>query len=247
MKIGLVSCLMKDNDIDHQLTQMENYLSLKHNCDLLCFGESFLQGFEGLTWEYAEDIKRSLTRDDPIIHHIRKLAKIRNCGISFGFIEKEDGFLYSSNMVIDQTGEIIDLFRRVSSGWKEPQASSMYKEGQGFHTFSYMDRVFGVALCGDVWHDYLLKDLEKMKMDALLWPVYMDYSVEEWNGSLLKEYAERTESLPYPVLMINSYVEDPQRAKGGCYVFLQSRIVSALPMGSLGVLEFSSRKIRDPM
>ncbi|WP_350344783.1 carbon-nitrogen hydrolase family protein [Proteinivorax tanatarense] len=215
MKIGLVSCLMKDNDIAHQLAQMEHYVSNNHNCDLICFGESFLQGFEGLTWKYDEDIKRALAQDDPIIFHIRELANSYNCGISFGFIEKENNTLYSSNMVVDLNGKIIDVFRRVSIGWKEPIASSMYKEGQGFHTFTYMDKVLGVAICGDVWHDCFLKELEQMNMDALLWPLYVDFSIEQWNESFQKEYVERTQKLPYPALMINSFVENSQRAKGG--------------------------------
>lgn len=238
VKIGLVSCLMKDNDIELQLAQIEYYVSTNHTCDLICFGESFLQGFEGLTWNYDEDLKRALEQDDPIILHIRELAKSYHCGISFGFFEKENSTLYSSNMVINSEGNIIDVFRRVSPGWKEPIAGSMYKEGKGFHTFTYMDKVLGVAICGDVWHDSFLKELELMDMDALLWPLYVDYSPEEWNASFQYEYAERTQKLTYPALMINSFVEDSRRAKGGCYVFYQNRIQSSLPMGNIGVLKF---------
>ncbi len=237
MKIGLVSCLMKDNDTKHQLKQIEHYVSTNHNCDLICFGESFLQGFEGLTWEYDEDIKRALAKDDPIILHIRQLAKNYKCGISFGFIEKEEDIIYGSNMVIDSCGEIIDVFRRVSTGWKEPIANSKYKEGKGFHTFTYMDKVLGVAICGDLWDDCFFKDLEQIKMDILLWPLYVDFSIEQWNKSFQKEYVERTKKLPYPVLMINSFVEDPHRAKGGCYVLYRNEIVISLPMGNIGLLE----------
>ena len=238
MKIGLVSSLMKDNNIEHQLGQMEYYISLNHNCDLICFGESFLQGFEGLTWKYDEDIKRALTKDGPVILYIRELAKRYNCGISFGFIEKEGNNIYSSNMVINSKGKIVDIFRRVSIGWKEPIANSLYKEGNGFHTFTYLDKVIGVAICGDVWHDNFLGELEHMKMDALLWPLYIDFSIEDWNKTYKKEYAERTKNLPYPALMINSYVEEPKGAKGGCYVFYQNQIISSLPMGNIGILEF---------
>jgi N-carbamoylputrescine amidase len=238
MKIGLVSCLMKNNDIKHQLAQIEYYVSTNNNCDLICFGESFLQGFEGLTWSYDEDIKRALDQDDPIILHIGELAKNYNCGISFGFIEKENGAIYSSNMVIGSKGDVIDVFRRVSNGWKEAVANSMYKEGNGFHTFTYMDKVLGVAICGDVWYDHFLKKLEQMEMDVLLWPLYVDFSIEQWNKSFQYEYAERLQNLPNPALMINSFVEDSQGAKGGCYVFYQNRIDSSLLMGDIGILEF---------
>lgn len=238
MRFGLVSCLVKDNDIEHQLKQIEHYASLNHNCDLICFGESFLQGFDGLTWKYDQDIERALTKDHSIIDRIRKVAETSKCGISFGFIERDKSTLYSSNMVIDSYGEIIDIFRRISPGWKEPKANNMYKEGQEFHTFTYMDKVLGTAICGDIWDDHLLKDLEGMKMDALLWPVYIDYSVTQWNRHSRKEYVERTQNLPYPVLMINSFCEDNNRAKGGCYVFHHNTIAASLPLGNTGVLEF---------
>lgn len=238
MKIGLISSLMKDNDIEHQLQQMEYYFSINKNCDLICFGESFLQGFRGLTWRYDEDINRALTKDDPVIIYIRELTKKYKCGVSFGFIEKEGKTIYSSNMVINSKGEIIDVFRRVSPGWKKPIANTMYQEGCGFHTFTYMDKVLGVAICGDIWHDNLLSELENMKMDLLLWPIYVDFSIEVWNKDHRDDYAERTRNLSGPVLMINSFIEEPKRAKGGCYVFYQNQIVSSLPTGNMGIVEF---------
>lgn len=190
MKIGLVSALMKDNNIENQLAQIKYYLSTNNNLDLICFGESFLQGFEGLTWNYEEDIKRALTMDDLIILEIMQLAKNYNCGISFGFIEKEKGIIYNNNMVINSYGEIVDVFRRVSPGWKESITDSRYKEGQGFYTFTYMDKKLALAICGDVWHDHFLKELEQLKMDAILWPLYIDFSIEEWNESFKQEYTD---------------------------------------------------------
>lgn len=238
MKIGLVSCLMKDNDIEHQLEQMEFYISKNHDCDLICFGESFLQGFEGLTWEYNEDLKRALEQNNPIIKRIRELARTSKCGISFGFIEKENNILYSSNMVVGMDGQIVDVFRRVSVGWKEAIAGPMYKEGPGFHTFAYMNKVLGVAICGDLWQDHFLDEIEQLNMVALLWPVYVDFAVEQWNQAYESEYADRIKNLPYPVLMINSFVDAPHRANGGCFVFHRNEVISSLPMGKMGILKF---------
>lgn len=238
MKIGLVSSLMRDNNLEYQLKQIEYYVINNISCDMLCFGESFLQGFEGLTWDYDEDIKRALSKNDCSIIRIRKLAKEYNCAISFGFIEKEDNIIYSSNMVIDKNGEVIDLFRRVSEGWKEPIATCMYREGDSFHTFTFMNKKIGVAICGDVWYDCNLEKLQDMNMDVLLWPLYVEYDVDEWNESIQTEYVERVQSLQYPVLMINSYVEDVHRAYGGCYAFYKNKTINSLPMGNIGVLEF---------
>jgi len=75
MKIGLVSGLMEDNNIEQQIFQIEHYVSKNKTFDLLCFGESFLHGFEGLTWNYDEDIKRALKQTDKKIKQICKIAK----------------------------------------------------------------------------------------------------------------------------------------------------------------------------
>lgn len=73
----------------------------------------------------------------------------------------------------------MDLFRRVSPSWKEPITGFLYREGQGLHTLTYADQVLGVAICGDVWHDHFLEELKRIKMNAFLWPLYVDFSVEE--------------------------------------------------------------------
>ena len=65
---------MRDHDIEHQLAQMEDYLKSNPGYDILCFGESFLQGLEGLIWDYEEDLRRALALDGPVIHRVQALA-----------------------------------------------------------------------------------------------------------------------------------------------------------------------------
>lgn len=55
--------------------------------------------------------------------------KIGIC-VSFGYIENYKGLLYCSYMTINENGEIINNFKRVSPGWKESFADpTHYKEG----------------------------------------------------------------------------------------------------------------------
>ena len=46
----------------------------------------------------------------------------------------------------------MDVFRRVSDGWKEPIADDHYKEGDGFHAFDFDDKKILIGICGDFWH-----------------------------------------------------------------------------------------------
>lgn len=241
MKILLAAAENRDGDPAFNLTQIRRVFedSRQSKPDLICFGESFLQGFEGLTWEYAEDLIRARTVESPEIRQLSALAAQMRCALSLGFIERDGGLLYSTNLVLRQDGAIADRFRRVSPGWKEPAASPEYREGTGFHTFSLCGKTLTAAVCGDLWDDAFLEEMEQTDADAVLWPVYVDFSTAVWQDSERRAYARRTAAIPCPVLLINSFVDLPDRANGGCVVFHRGQVLGELPMGRPGVLEFT--------
>ena len=116
MRVGLVSEVFQDENIEYNLNQMKRWLieSSKKKFDLICFGESFLQGFEGLSWEYHKDLTRAFSQNDEIILLLRGLAKRYKTAISFGYIERDEGTIYSSNMVISDDGEMLDNYRNLA-------------------------------------------------------------------------------------------------------------------------------------
>lgn len=72
----------------------------------------------------------------------------------------------------------------------------------------------------------------------MLWPLYVDYSIKEWEDGALDEYAARVKCIESSVCFINSYVNEQNGANGGCYVFFYGKVVYALPMGKTGILKF---------
>ena len=44
--------------------------------------------------------------------------------------------------------------------------------------------------------------------------------------------------MPMPVLFVNSFVDEDDRAKGGAYVFYQGKVVEELEPGKEGVLRY---------
>lgn len=243
MKIGLVSALMKNNSIDHQISVIEEYLKDNKTCQLLCFGECFLNGFEGLSWDYNIDIDRAIKVDSPVIKRIKLLADKYNCGISFGFVENYKDSVYCTNMVIDKKGRIADIFRRVSRGWKAPGTSKEYREGDGFHSFTLDGIKFATAICGDLWYDKNIEAMNKIDKDIILWPMYIDFSKERWDRSEEEQYIERSSHLGVPALMFNSYVQGLGKAKGGCNVFKDAKLVEKIEIGIQGVLQVDTRDL----
>lgn len=238
MKIGLVAATMRNNRIDEQIKEMEQYLSNNYKCDLLCFGEAYLHGFHGMSWEYEIDINRAITLDSQPMEQVKGLARKYDCGISFGYIEKFNEKIYSSNIVIDNDGDIVDNYRRVSEGWKGNWEDNRYAEGQTFQVFEFKNKQLVTAICGDFWWDHLVKEIEVLSehVDAVLWPLYIDYTPESWTLNARQEYSDQVSSIPCPILMINSYSTDENEGKGGCCVFNQGYIEKELPIGEKGVL-----------
>lgn len=243
MKIGLVAALIKNNNIEHQIWVIEDYLKRNKTCEMLCFGETFLHGFEGLTWDYEIDKDRALALDSSVIEKTKDLAKKYKCALSFGFVENYKEDLYCTNLVIDKVGNIADVFRRVSEGWKIPGTTSEYKEGDSFHSFELEGIKFSTAICGDLWYDENVEDMNKIDKEIILWPMYIDFSKKRWEISEEEQYIEKSSSFGVPALMYNSYKDDPKGADGGCYVFKDGELVDSLAMGSEGVLEVDTKEL----
>lgn len=238
MKVGLVAGTIRNDKIDEQIREMEYHLSSTDRCDLLCFGETYLHGFHGLSWNYKIDINKAITIDSQPIKQICELTNKYSCGISFGYIEKYNRNIYCSNIIIDNNGNIVDNYRRISEGWKSNWSDPRYSEGKAFRVFEWQGKRMATAICGDLWWEQHLKDMEMLSknLDAILWPLYIDYTPEAWVLSARQEYSDRVASIQSPILMINSYSEETYEAKGGCCVFRKGRIEKELPIGEKGVL-----------
>ncbi len=235
MRIALISAKIEDCQVARQLQQIKYYL--RHvDADLLCFGESFLQGMDGIRFQYEHDRQIALTVDAQPIQQLQTLAKNEGKALSFGMIEREGKTLYSVNLVIDKNGAIINRYRRQSVGWKTKEADAHYMEGENFIPFSLEGKRLAVAICGDLWHDEILERTKLLQLDALLWPLYIDYSPTDWETEQY-EYAARAAQLPYPVLLINSYSEYASAAKGGACHFQNGVIAARSPLGGIGILE----------
>ena len=243
MKIGLVSALMKDNDIDHQISVIEGYLKENKTCHMLCFGECFLQGFDALTWDYSIDKGIARTLESKDIKRVKDLARKYKCAISLGFIEDYKEGIYCTNLVIDRDGEVADVFRRISEGWKIEGTSREYRESEGFHSFTLEGIKFATAICGDLWYDKNVDMMNTIEKDIILWPMYIDFSKTRWDISEEEQYIAKAAKFGVPALMYNSLKQEPKGANGGCNVFAGGKLIAKLPMGEQGVLEVDTDKL----
>ena len=82
----------------------------------------------------------------------------------------------------------------------------------------------------------MLNHLEsKIKKDIVLWPLFVDFSIQEFESQYKKEYAEQANKLKSKVLFINS-ISKESKTFGGSFEFLNGDIINELPIGTEGIL-----------
>lgn len=233
MTIALAAARFVNGDIRHNLSQMWRWAreAWTAGAELLCFGEAFLQGFDGFVWEYEKDKEAAIATDGPVFDELKRISRETGIDLMTGFLERAGEALYSFCALV-VGGELAQLYRRISRGWKEySRTDGHYQEGDSTPVFSYRGRRCRMALCGDLW------DAPERFQGAelLFWPVYVNFSREEWGQGMMTEYARQANGLADDVLLINSLSENPD-AFGGCCWFSGGRTKASLAMGTEGLL-----------
>ena len=232
MRIGLVSYRCENKNLSFNLSQVERAMrEVQGKVDLLCFGEAFLQGFDSLCWDYEIDRYMALEQDSEPIQQLKRWTSRYGIALLTGYIEKEQDRLYSSCIVI-VGGKILHNYRRISKGWKEyTKTDAHYREGTSTEGFRFCDQDIQVALCGDLW-DYP----ERFKTDHLLiWPIYVNFTLEDWEQECLEAYAEQASLAAPDVLMVNPIDNDP-RNHGGSFYFYHGKIKDRIPFDQEDIL-----------
>ena len=232
MRIGLASFTCKNRDIAFNMSQVERALrEVQGKVDLLCFGEAYLQGFDSLCWDYSIDKDMALELNSETIAQLREWSKAYGVALLTGYIEREDDCLYSSCAVMED-GRILYNYRRITKGWKEYwKTDGHYREGGKPGRFTFHGREIGLALCGDLWDCP-----EKFQSGRLLiWPVYVNFTVDEWNRQEMDAYARQASLAAEHVLMINPIDHEPEN-HGGSFYFRNGNIIDRHPFDQEGIL-----------
>lgn len=235
MKYILMASGFKTKDIDYNKNKiLEAIHTVAQKDDFLLFGESFLQGFDALSYDYEIDQHIAIEQSDEIIQEIQEACSKNQVNVSFGYFEKENESIYSSQITIGQDGNILDNYRRISKGWKIKEADFHYVEGDNFHTFKFEKENISIGLCGDLWYEENIEKMKKLKPSLVLWPVYTDFDAQEWNESIIYDYCEQVSKLDTLVGCVNSVCLDESSeilAKGGASWFKDNEILARTNAG----------------
>ena len=233
MKIALCSAQIVNKDIKHNLSQMESCIvaAKKGGAELVCFGETFLQGFDALSWSYEQDKAMAISINSKIFAQICNMSVEHGIDVLFGYVEICGEAIYSSCALIS-SGKLHHNYRRISKGWKEyTRTDEHYKEGDTVDVFNYKGKKCVIALCGDLWD---CPERFALGEDLLLWPVYVSYTAEEWENGIKAEYAEQAGKCCANTVYVNSVCDGD--AWGGAALFEKGTVKRDLPAGNVGIL-----------
>ena len=233
MRIALASARTMNRDIRYNLSQMEHYMAdaQKKGAELVCFGETFLQGFDSPSWCFENDRAIAISTDSTVFSEICHMSMQYEIDVLFGYVELDGDLIYSSCALIS-SGKLHQNYRRISKGWKEyTKTDEHYREGDTVEVFHYKGKKCVIGLCGDLWD---FPDHFNLDEDLLFWPVYVSWTVEEWENSIRSEYAEQAGRCCPNTLYINSICEC--EALGGAAFFEKGTVKQELQINNEGLL-----------
>lgn len=241
MRLALASQPVRNGDVAWNVRCMEDVLrACSGRADTVVFGESVLQGFDCLRWDYARDCTVAAAWTDEPVRHLQAAARENGAAVSFGMIERAADGLYSSQVFLGADGRLIDVFRRVSVGWKDVRRTDgHYREGDGFHLFSYGGIRFATALCGDLWTPGKPEELARSARMPCSGRSGAITRRQSGTNQAQARICRAGLALRLPVLLVNPFCVDPaapDAAAGGAACFSGGRIVCEAPAGESGIL-----------
>lgn len=197
-------------------------------CELIVFPEACLSGLD-ITGVPEKDTKLSLAINSREIQSLRNMAQKLSIHICFGFLELTDGKVYDSAVLIDDKGDIVIHYRRISPGWLLPGMSEEFNPCGD--TVEYADTKFGkttLIVCGDLFDASITDQVNAEKPDLSLHIMARSYPVSDetqpkWDAWELPYYTDEWTKLGGLVLSVNAiqamFRDGHDAYCGGAWVF----------------------------
>jgi predicted amidohydrolase len=208
--------------------------------DLVVFGEAVLSGI-GQGADSAADLPLACSIPGVETRAIADLAVSRCLWIALGVLERDSDRLYDSALLFSPDGEISLRYRRISPGWRQPDAdTSVYREGDELMAVETEFGRIAFLICGDLFDDTLLRRVERMKPDLLLIPMERafedgSHDVKRWETVERPAYFNQLTRTKTAAALVNTLA--PGGAFGGSMVLNREGVLIAeLPIGSEGML-----------
>lgn len=213
---------------------------------LVVFGETAVTGMINND-DPDHDLPNGDTIPGPTIELLSSLAKDHRTWLAIGLLEREDGRLYDSAVLLSPFGDIALKYRRIDPRWHGKKADpGVYCQGTELAKTETEYGSFAFLICGDLWDDQLRQRVRELKPDHLLHlfaRCFDDGSRDQdrWEKEEIPEYERRVREIGIPTLAVSylSSLDLPEEATtvGGAMVFTADGLVKTKQsLGASGIL-----------
>ncbi|MHB1354457.1 MAG: carbon-nitrogen hydrolase family protein [Anaerolineae bacterium] len=213
--------------------------------DMLLFPEASLTGLVNND-DPTHDLPLGQPIPGPSTGIFSRFCRERRVWLGLGLLEREDGVLYDSAILLDAQGNISLRYRRIQPQWHGRHADpTIYCQGCEMAKTVIPFGSVSFLICGDLFDDAIVARFRQLQPDLLLFPFarslpggVLDQS--RWDNEELPLYRERVRLAGIPALMVN-YLADPSlvddNSFGGAFVIsAQGELLASLPLGEQGML-----------
>ncbi|HXF85376.1 MAG TPA: carbon-nitrogen hydrolase family protein [Anaerolineales bacterium] len=185
-----------------------------HQPDLVCLPEC---AFTGYLYEKQDFEKFAESIPGETTEVVSRLAKEHQCYICFGMLEKTQEGVYSSAVLIDKSGQIIHVHRKIIE--QPPFATG----GEVKAIDTELGRI-SVLLCGDLFNDGVKAKINR-DTNILILPLARSFDgkspdLEKWLNEERQAYADEVKKVSITGLIVNSLEESslPEASFGGAMI-----------------------------
>jgi len=213
--------------------------AVSNETELILFPEMALSGLV-VTNNFRRDFAYAVPLDSPYIQEIQTAAKDYEVWVAFGFLERDGLMLYDSAVLIDDEGEIVLHYRRISRGWVYPDPPPNYGFGDKYPVAETKWGRVGFLICGDIFDAAHVA--AGAKLDIVLCPVACSFDIvyirpqEDWDANYWPDYQRQFASIGAIGLMSN-YIDKPNLYHGGGFITDKGgQLLAQIPLYEEGFL-----------
>lgn len=213
--------------------------------DLLLFPEASLTGLANND-DPTHDLPLGQLIPGSFTDIFSSFCRERNVWMGLGLLEREDGMLYDSAILLDPQGSLCLRYRRLQPQWHGRHADpSIYRQGSEMTGTETPFGFVAFMICGDLFDDTVVARLKQFHPDWLLFPFARSFpggviDQRRWDEEELPVYLERIREASIPTLMVN-YLADNSLPNDGSFggawvVSVQGQVLASMPLGQEGIL-----------
>ncbi|MPY65909.1 carbon-nitrogen hydrolase family protein [Deinococcus sp. SDU3-2] len=204
---------------------------------LAVFAETALTGWAHTGRDADTDRPLALEVRGPELVRLREVAYRYGIWLAFGLLERDGDALYDAALLLDPQGETRLHFRRLSPGWRWPDAGPAYREGTAVPTAPTPFGRVAFLLCGDAFSPEAVALARAAQPDLLLLPFARGFDEDAPDAVAWQDepqvYAEALAGAAPVTLAVNSLGAG---MVGGAFVLKRGRVAARWPIQTPGLL-----------